>query len=214
MPDPKRLALLLDWLVIDYVTLRKDMHYPTQGQGRTAPRSSREYGHPAQWASDKARAIADCLDATNEALRDHLNHLPPPPRLRAESRVVETSYKSLKARTEYLASFPGADAFQEEAKEIHSSVRSSLGLTLQRTTISLPCPQCSCVPVFRTVYDDRRDVIECHECGNEIKEMEYGLYARILIEDLLLAADTSAGFDNHTSQCEHGVSGESLPKAP
>jgi hypothetical protein len=68
--------------------------------------------------------------------------------------------------------------------------------------------------VFRTVYDDRRDVIECHQCGNEIKEIEYGLYARILIEDLLLAADTSAGFDNHTSQCEHGASGESLPKAP
>jgi hypothetical protein len=50
------------------------------------------------------------------------------------------------------------------------------------------------------VYDDRRDTIECHNCGHEIKEQEYGLYARILVDELLAAADHDAPIDTDASQ--------------
>lgn len=186
MTTEHRIARLLDWLVIDYITLRNFPPLPrSDDNGRTSPRGSREYGHPGQWASDRARSIADCLDQTDEALRDHLDHLPPPPRNRAEARVVNHAYISLKARISDLATYPGAEAFIEEATTIHQFIGRTLGYSRQRRTITVPCPSCQMVPVFRTVYDDRRDVIECHHCGREIKENEYGLWAQIVVDQLL-----------------------------
>lgn len=205
--DRRQIALLLDRLAFDYVLLRTTYPAPQSSQTRTSPKGSREYGHPAQWASDTARSIADCLDATDEALRDHLNHLPPPPRVRAECRVVNHAYKSLRARSEYLARFPGAQAFLEEATDIHKTVRRLLGMTRQRKALHVRCPECRQLPVFRTVYDDRRDVIECHHCGYQIKESEYGLYARIVVDELLDEAETNSRLTEPTSQCEHGASG-------
>lgn len=193
--DPRPYARLLDQLVLDYVLLRQTFPTPITARTRTAPKASREYGHPAQWASDTARAIADCLDATNEALRDHLGHLPPPHRNRDETRVINHAYRSLKARIQELANFPGTDAFHEEATHIHHQIRRALGQTRQRKALALPCPNCQWLPVFRTVYDDRRDTIECHNCGHEIKENEYGLYARILVDELLAAADNHPTLD-------------------
>jgi len=186
---PENVAIILDRLVMDYVELRTNYPSPATTHTRTAPKSSRQYGHPAQWASDTARAIADCLDATDDAIRDHLGHLPPPPRTRAENRVVAHAYKSLKARIETLSDFPGTEAFWEEAREIHHTIRRLLGKTRQRQYLPVPCPSCNNPPLFRTVYDDRRDVIECHHCHHEIKEQEYGLYARILVDDLLATTE-------------------------
>jgi len=197
--DPRPYARLLDQLILDYVLLRTTFPTPITARTRTAPKASREYGHPAQWASDTARAIADCLDATDDALRDHLGHLPPPTRQRSETRVVNHAYQSLKARINELANYPGADAFHEEATEIHHQIRRALGQSRQRKALSLPCPSCQWIPVFRTLYDDRRDIIECHNCGHEIKEQEYGLYARILVDELLAAADNNPPIDNDAS---------------
>jgi len=211
---PQHLAILIDRLLLDYVTLRANYPSPTTPQGRAAPKSSREYGHPAQWASDRARAIADCLDGASDALRDHLGHLPPPPRHRAENRVVNHAYATLKARLEDLADYPGTEAFVDEAQDLHRNIRNALGQTPQRAALSLPCPSCFYVPVFRTTYDDRRDVIECHHCGHQIKEMEYGLYARILIDELLQSAEQPDPLDAEASQCDTSASGESLPEAP
>lgn len=202
---------ILDWLVMDYITLRINLPTPQTSDTRTGPRGSRTYGHPAQWASDTARLIADCLDATDEALRDHLGHLPPPPRVRGEARVVGYAYKSLKARLEGLSDYPGTEAFLDEAHEIHATIRRALGHGLQRKTLSLPCPGCDLIGVCRTVYDDRRDVIECPHCGYEIKEQEYGLYARILVDELLAQAD--ANLTDLPLQCDTDASGENLPEA-
>lgn len=193
--DTRPYARLLDQLVLDYILLRQTFPTPITARTRTAPKASREYGHPAQWASDTARAIADCLDATDEALRDHLGHTTPPPRHRSEARVVNHAYNSLKARIQDLANYPGADAFHEEASHIHHQIRRALGQSRQRKALSLPCPSCDWLPVFRTVYDDRRDTIECHNCGHEIKEQEYGLYARILVDELLAAAENNSPLD-------------------
>lgn len=210
--DPIRCAKYLDWLILDYVTLRYYFPTPQTARTRTAPQASREYGHPAQWASDTARAIADCLDTTDEALRDHLGHTPPPPRTRSETRVVNHAYRSLKTRIHDLANYPGTEAFLEEASEIHHRIRRALGQTRQRKALALPCPNCTHLPVFRTVYDDRRDVIECHHCGHEIKEQEYGLYARIIIDELLEATTTTQQlFDSQALPCHASASGETLP---
>lgn len=196
--DTKRIARLLDQLALDYVMLRDQMPSPITTRTRTAPRGSRTYGHPAQWASDTARAIADSLDATDEAVRDHLGHTPPPPRQRAENRVVNHAYNSLKQRLQDLPDFPGIEDAIQEMQDIHNNIRHALGQNRQRKALSLPCPNCGAVPVFRTVYDDRRDIIECHMCAYEIKESEYGLYARIVIDELIEAADDTPGTPDAT----------------
>lgn len=192
MTHTKHTAILLDRLLMDYVTLRATYPTPKIDSTRTAPRGSRTYGHPAQWASDQARKIADCLDSSNEALRDHLNHLPPPHRNRAEARVVNYAYQSLKSRLEYLPQWPGYEDFLTEARDIHYEIRRALGHTRQRSTIGLPCPNCSSIPVFRTLFDDHRDVINCEHCGYEVNETEYGLFVRIVLDDLLDSEEPQA----------------------
>lgn len=192
----KHLRRTLDRLVVDYVVLRSTSPIPKAQTTRRA--SGRTSGHPAQWASDTARQIADLLDATSDALRDHLGHLPPPQRTRAESRVVEHAYATLTARWHDLADYPGAGDTYTELTELHSRIRGTLGLTRQRVLLPAPCPSCNTLGVIRTIGDDRSDTIECEACGRVIPAGEYGLYARILIDDLLDQADEDASLSAAT----------------
>lgn len=193
-PCHHRLRRILDRIVIDYVILRSTYPKPTSTQSRRAPGYTS--GHPAQWASDTARHIADLLDATSDAIRDQLNHLPPPPRQRAETRVVEHAYATLTARTQQLADYPGAGDTLQELEETHHRIRHALGQDRHRVLLPAPCPSCGNLGVTRTIGDDRSDTIQCHNCGRTITEGEYGLYARIIIDDLLDAADNPNHFDN------------------
>lgn len=180
----RRTRQTLDHLLLDYATLRTQYPTPTSNTPtRRAPR--REYGHPAEWASDTARHIADLLDLASEALRDHLGHLPPPPRQRSETRVINHAYTTLTTRLTDFCTQPGATDTITELNDLHHRIRAMLGHTRQRTLLPAPCPTCGSIGVTRTVNNDRSDTIECEHCGRTISEAEYGLYARILIDDLL-----------------------------
>lgn len=179
----------VDRLVLDYVTLRTQYPSPQHSKGRQAPRSSRSYGHPAAWASDTARTIADILDATSEALRDHLGHLPPPPRNRAETQVVNHAYQTLTNRIPELCASPGGHDAILEMHDLHQTIRHALGYTPMRQVLPAPCPRCYIVPVFREITTAREDVINCHACGHTIRETEFGLYARILVAEMIAQAE-------------------------
>jgi hypothetical protein len=70
---------VLDRLALHYVLLRRTLPQPAASPGERVMRVvAREYGHPAEWASDTARAIADQLGEAHDGLAEHLHHDPPP----------------------------------------------------------------------------------------------------------------------------------------
>jgi hypothetical protein len=191
-PKPRHTKQLLDRLLTDYVILRTQFPHPTRAPGRSAPRQSRTYGHPAEWASDTSRIIADLLDETNAALRDHLNWTPPPPRQRAESRVVMHAYNTLTAAIDQFTQWEYAQDSIIELQDIHNYIGRCLGQTRQRQHLPVPCPNCQHLGLIREVHLDRRDNIQCYQCAQEIKELEYGLFTRMIIDELLKKADEDA----------------------
>jgi len=191
-PQTHQTKQLLDRILTDYVILRTQFPHPTRAEGRSAPRASRTYGHHAEWASDTSRKIADILDETNAALRDHLQWTPPPPRQRAESRVVMSAYNTLSGAMTQFCQWEYAPDAIIEIKDIHHHIGKCLGYTRQRQHLPVPCPSCQHLGLVREVHLDRRDNIQCMQCGQEIKELEYGLFSRMIIDELLRKADEDA----------------------
>ena len=187
----KRLREAVDQLVADYVTIRATLPR-TSGRGRTAPRGSRTYGHPAAEASDICAQIAGILDIISEDLRDYLGHLPPPPlHGHSESRTVNHAYQTILNRWETLLDFPGTEAATAGIREARKHAGRLLGIGGALRALPAPCPECGNLPVFRQVGMDRSDRIVCQHdgCNWSIGSERYGLYARVLL-DTLLDADT------------------------
>ena len=68
---------MLDRLAQDYILLRVTLPKPVPPPGERVMRIvAKEYGHPAEWASDTARAVADQLNEAHDNLADHLHHEP------------------------------------------------------------------------------------------------------------------------------------------
>jgi hypothetical protein len=191
-PKPQHTRQLLDRTLTDYVLLRTQFPHPVRAIGRSAPRKSRTYGHPAEWASDTSRTIADLLDETNAALRDHLKLTPPPPRQRAESRVVMHAYNTISGAINQFCDWEYAPDAIIEIKDVQHYIRKCLGYNRQRQHLPTPCPTCQQLGLVREVHLDRRDHIQCMNCGGEIRELEYGLFSRVIIDELLKKADKDA----------------------
>ena len=189
-PSRRHYRTLLDRLVLDYLELRTSYPKPAPlGEPVRTRRGADTPGHPGQWASDKAREIADALDGASEGLREHLGHLPPPPRTNAESRVVNGAYRTLVDRFDDLCTYPGAQATATELYDLHGQIRRLLGHNRIRWHLPTPCPDCDLITLVRTV-DIRQDSIECDNCARTIDEQHYGLYARVLLDEILDNHDT------------------------
>ena len=67
---PKKLRQTIYWLALDWIGLHRDLPTPPKGE-TTRTSNTREYGHPAEWASDKAREIVDKLTSWHDMLAEH-----------------------------------------------------------------------------------------------------------------------------------------------
>ena len=184
-----RARRLIDHLVADYVTIRATMPVPT-GSGRSAPRESRVSTHPAETASDVARSIADVLDGASESLRDHLGHLPPPPRARAEGRVVAHAWATITARWDTFTAYPGTQSVLADLRHADRDSRRLLGIAGASVALPIRCLECETKSVFRTVGMDRSDRVHCETCGWWIDARHYGLLTRAVLDQLLEDDDT------------------------
>lgn len=184
-----RYRRVLDWLLEDYATIDAAMPTPL-GAGGDKIMVSREYGHPAEWASDMKRRIADTVDGWANALRDHQHHTPANPH-RREARKLATEHKYLTAHFDTLCVFPGALDAAEELCELHADIRRALGQSRASTKLDTPCPACDLITMRRTVELDRSDWIECMNCGYSFEEKYYKLYTKI-VSDGILDGDTPA----------------------
>ena len=175
----------IDWLVIDYVTIKHNLPQPITNTENTRRTSSRTYGHPAEWASDQAELIAAALNQTEDALREHLGHTPALPEKASETRRVNAAYRYLTDQFDALTTYPDARDTAVYLHDLHANNRRALGLTRLYQRLSVPCPDCDTASLVRSV-----GLITCGDCGREIREEHFGLFARLALDSLIAEYDT------------------------
>ncbi|RVW06242.1 hypothetical protein [Rhodococcus spongiicola] len=166
-----RFRLHIYWLILDWLNLTTTLPTPPrQPTTRTAP--TREYGHPAEWASDTAALIATTLHGWHEALAEHRNETPPPAPTTAESVRIRAAWHYLNPRTQQLLDYT-QDA-ETEIRELHTKIRTILGHNRPRHTIRTPCPRADCgLRTLTRTAGLGQDFILCEACGYTISAAEY-----------------------------------------
>lgn len=193
-PSRRHYAQILDRLALHYVLLRATLPKPVPPPGERVMRVvAKEYGHPAEWASDTARAIADQLGLAHEGLAGHLGHDGPPHEGTRELGRLTISHHYLAVWFDQLCSYPAAGDTAEALYDLERTTRRGLGKTDPRRFLPVPCPNpaCGLLGLVREIsLDDGDDRVTCHACGEVIPSERYGWWTRTLIDDML--ADAAA----------------------
>lgn len=170
----------LDWLVLDYVTIKATLPAPTSS-GEKVRRSARQsFGHPREWASDRAALIAQVFNEHEDALRETLALKPSMNPHGNEARLINDAHRFLTDHFTDLCQSPDAADIAESISELHHQNRSALGLTRLARRLPMPCPDCETVALVQSVGQ-----IDCHSCGRVVKEDLYPLLTRMALDTLI-----------------------------
>lgn len=182
--NPKALRRTLYWLALDWINLHNTMPVLRSAGGRSSNR--KEYGHPAEWASDKAAEIVDHLTGWHDYLAEHRNETPPPHG--AEKHRLVAAWKYLEPRCEQLVELVEHEALKE-LPDLHHKIRRTLGENTPKYTLPMPCPndECSLRTLVR-VQGIAQDFIACDACGYTIKESYYPLLIRMTLDAFINSA--------------------------
>lgn len=204
MSAPK-LRRTLYWLALDWINLTTTL--PTPPKREQMRRSNtREYGHPAEWASDTAADIADKFTSWHDMLAEERGERRPitgiivgssqkrrefytrVERAQDERRRVIAAWKYLEPRCEQLVELVDYEDLQE-LPELHHRVRAVLGHYMPKYTLPIPCPSDECgLRTLVRVQGVGQDFISCDSCGYTIKEVHYPLLVRMTLDAFLSAA--------------------------
>lgn len=187
---------VLDRLALHYVLLRVRLPRPVPPPGERIMRVvAKTWGHPAEWASDIAAAVATQLNDAHDSLADHLRHDPPPhPGSREYGRVAH-AHHYLTAWFERLCDYPAAGDTAEALLDLDRDIRRGLGKTDPQRFLPVPCPSCDLLGLVRTIaVDDGKDAVDCKACGEHIPSERYGWWTRRLLSEVIADApiDTPA----------------------
>lgn len=176
---------VLDQLTLGYVQLRDQL---PKGQGvsdGTPVRiTSKEYGHPAEWASDLAREIADQLNEAHDGLAEHLSREPAPhPGVREQGRVA-AAYQFLTVNFGDLCVYPAAEDTAVALYDLDKKVRRGLGTSIPRRHLHVPCPKCELLTLTRRL-ESVDDGVDCANCGYHIQPEHYGAWCGIVMDEIL-----------------------------
>lgn len=195
----RRFDRLLGYLEDDYRLLKTSMPRPVR-RGEMVRGGARVYGHPAEWASVTAAELADVLNWTEDALRDHLRMEPPPHPGHDEARRVRHAVATLRACFNDLCDWEYAGQAAAELDELHGRIRGTLGQTRQVAHLPTPCPRCEVRAMTREVrrpaYDSAPNPvpIECQNCGEQIHEDHYAHYTLVVASEQI--DNLINGYDN------------------
>lgn len=179
-----RYQRVLSWLAEDYALIRATMPLPVAGVGVKVRGVSREYGHPAAWASDTLALIANILNAAETRLREFNGHGPAPlPTVREPDRV-QHALTYLADQFNALCEFQDAVNTAEELVELHRLAYIGTGRHRMAEKLPAPCPNCDTLQLVREVGQ-----VSCMECGLRFPDEEYPRLALILAEDVRRARD-------------------------
>ncbi len=190
-PSRRHYRKILDRVALHYVLLRVTLPRPVPPPGERVMRTTvaKVYGHPAEWASDIAAAVADQLGDAHDGLADHLHHDPPPhPGSREYGRVAH-AHHYLTMWFDQLCTYPAAGDTAVALYDLDRDIRRGLGKTDPQRFLPVPCPACDLLGLVRTIsLDDGEDSVECRSCGEQIPSERYGWWTRTLLDEAI--ADT------------------------
>ena len=197
----------LYWLTQDWIHLSGKLPVPSGGGGERSS-NVRVYGHPAEWASDTSRRIADLFWSWHDLEADRRGETRPSPmfdaggrRVRSERQVIVASWKYLDPRLEGMlaAHVPFAElrvpfcwepvvedeAFQE-IFDLHRQIRSRIGHTRPTYTLPIPCPnsECGLRTLQRRPGMAGQDFITCGACGYAVKDSHYEFLIKVMLDTL------------------------------
>lgn len=185
----RRYRRILDRLAWNYVAIRDQLPKPQANpDDRPGKITAREYGHPAEYASDLARKIADQLNEIHDDLAEHRGDDPPPhPGVREAGRV-QAAHHYLTSWLPELCSWDAAADTAEALVDLEREARRLLGQTNPMKQLHVPCPECDMLTMVRHLALTGEDNVECRNCGYTVPEKHFGLWARMVLDDMLGAA--------------------------
>lgn len=196
----RHLRQTMYWLALDWIHLRSDMPLPPRGDGRGS--NTKEYGHPAEWASDTASLIVELLTEWHDLMAEHRNETRPPTRItfgtdmfrstveaiKSEELRLIAAWKYLEPRCEELVALMDYDDLKE-LPDLHGKIRRTLGASVPKYTLPVPCPnnECELLTLVR-VQGVGQEFITCDSCGYTIKEVHYPFLVRMTLDAYLSGA--------------------------
>lgn len=188
-PSRRHYATILARIALHYVVLATTLPKPVPPPGERIMRvAAKVYGHPAEWASDMTRAIADQLGDAHDGLAEHLHHDGPPHDGTREAGRVAISHHYLTAWFDRLCDYPAAGDTAEALVDLDRDIRRGLGKTDPRRFLPVPCPRptCGLLGLVREIsLDNGEDRVTCHACGEVIPAERYGWWTRTLLDDMI-----------------------------
>lgn len=188
--SPAEVRLLIYRLSLDWIALRSTLPVPA---GDTSRRSNvREYGHPAEWASDTCDEIAnqffwwhhDLAQRRGETRPVGLHQHTPNTTARTEQQVIVAAWRYLEPRIDDLiAMFDPATESIELGFQLHARIRARLGLSRGQYTLPVPCPVDECgMLTLQRIAGMERDFVVCGSCGYTIDAKHYPLLVRMAVD--------------------------------
>lgn len=179
-------ARVLDRIVWNYVTIKTSLPRGMASEDGTAVRvPSREYGHPAEKASDTAREIAHELNETHDGLAEYVGSPPPPHPGSREAGRVQAAHRFLTVRFDALCTWPAAGDTAEALLELDRVARQILGLTRITKHVHVPCPECDLLTLVRDMSAAADQSVSCKNCGHHIPEEHFGAWARMALDEMV-----------------------------
>jgi hypothetical protein len=175
-------------LALDWIDLHTRLPSPAHTDQQARRATTREYGHPAEWASDKSRQIADIFWSWHDMLAEHRNEHRPPEHTSEQIRVMK-AWQYLEPRFEQLVEMVDEDALRE-INDLHFGIRRSLGYLRPVVILPVPCPgiDCGLLTLTRQVSVGV-DFIVCASCGYTVRDDEegknYAWLVRVCLDTLM-----------------------------
>ena len=177
-------------LTLDWVHLHTQLPKPLRGN-HTPPPAYRDYGHPAEWASDNAALIAHLFWSWHDLLAQARNERNPPPLTAAEAVRVVKAWTYLEPRIDQLVDLVRAEALAEIAT-LHRTIQRDLGATYRPETLPMPCPNLDCgkLALVRE-HAVGRDLIACGSCNYRVREEYYPHLVRVALDTAITVTAAS-----------------------
>lgn len=196
-------------LILDWVYLHQQLPRPAVSS-HAERRANREYGHPAEWAADKAAQIAGILTDWHDLMADHRGETRPAnkimfgsdlartqfdfvieARLSEQKRVV-AAWNYLEPRFDQLCQLVAAEAFTE-IHDLHHGIQRTLGYSNPPVMLPMPCPNAECgLRTLQRHLAAGNDSISCACCGYQVRDdpegANYKWLIRVCLDTLIEAA--------------------------